>query len=93
MRIQKFKSFIEIFGIILFSALPQLIVYPQGYYYNSSLPSTIKYPLNVACFFGVCFLGYWYLRQHKSTLAYKLWVIFYTGSAIIIAFFYLLKYL
>ena len=87
MKAQKFRSVIEVFGIILFSALPQLIIYPEGYYYNSSLPATIKYPLNVACFIAVYFLGYWHLRQHKSTLAYKLWIVFYLGSSIIISIF------
>lgn len=93
MRGQKLRSGLEIFGVILFSALPQLIIYQQGYYYNSSLPAYVKYPLNVFCFLGVSLLGYWYLRQHKSTIAYKLWIVFYVSSSIIISIFYLLKYL
>lgn len=92
MKIQNSKCNLAILCLLIFSAIPQLFVYNQGYYYNSTTPTILKYLINSSCFSGVSLMGYWYLKQEKSNSLYKIWALYYLLTGSVIVFYYTYKY-
>lgn len=92
MKIQNNKPSWAILCLLIFSAIPQLFVYNQGYYYNSTTPTVLKYLINITCFIGVCFMGYWYLKQQKNNSLYRIWILYYLLTSLVISFYYTYKY-
>jgi len=72
--------------LFILAALPQLVLYYRGYYYVTTAPAMLKYPLNAGCFIGVAWVGHWYLKQYPSPFFPFFWRIVYTvGGAFISA--------
>jgi hypothetical protein len=72
-------------GLLICAALPQLLIYYKGYYYDSNASPMLKYPLNAVCFLGVALLGYWYLKQYPSAFLPRLWLWIYLLVGLFIA--------
>lgn len=72
-------------GLLICAALPQLLIYYKGYYYDSDASPMLKYPLNAGCFLGVTLLGYWYLKQYDSAFLPQLWMLAYLLNGLFIA--------
>lgn len=92
MKIQNNIPNLVILCLLIFSAIPQLFIYNQGYYYNSTTPTLQKYLINITCFSGVFLMGYLYLKQNKSHSLSKFWILYYLLSFIVISAYYTYKY-
>ena len=80
-------------SLLVCAALPQLLLYYRGYYYDTDAPSLLKYPLNAGCFIGVAMLGYWYFKQGQITFVPFFWNIIYWLGGIFIAIEYLYHFI
>ena len=92
MKIQFKKTNFLILFLLIFAAIPQLVVYNEGYYYNSATPTSVKYIINILCFLGVSICGYRYLQQQKTRVIYKIWIAYYGFSGFILLLYYTYKY-
>ena len=73
MKNEKQLRIAAVIGLLILAALPQVIIYYRGYYYVTSAPAALKYPLNTLCFLGVAWLGYWYIKQTGCAFIATVW--------------------
>ena len=93
MKQQKWSNIIAVSILMLCAALPQLLLYYKGYYYVTSAPALVKYPVNAGCYLGVALAGYWYLHKHPPALLAFFWTVLYFVGGVIVAAQYLYHFI
>lgn len=82
-RNKQFRTWVVI-ALLLCAAIPQLLIYYKGYYYETDASPMLKYPVNIGCFLGVMLLGNWYLKLASVPFLAIIWCSVYTLGLIFI---------
>lgn len=80
---KQFRTWV-VLGLLVCAALPQLLIYYKGYYYETDALPILKYPVNIGCFVGVALLGNWYLKLASVPFLATLWRLLYVLGFIFI---------